>query len=71
MWTFSSKIGQALALALNSWILAWFAYKPGEISALSNLGIKLICGPLPLVWYLYGISSCATTRSTGLITKRC
>jgi GPH family glycoside/pentoside/hexuronide:cation symporter len=35
--------------------LAWFAYKPGEISALSNLGIKLICGPLPLVWYLIGI----------------
>jgi GPH family glycoside/pentoside/hexuronide:cation symporter len=55
MWTFSSKIGQALALALNGWILAWFAYKPGEISALSNLGIKLICGPLPLVWYLIGI----------------
>ena len=28
LWTFLSKIGQALALALNGWILALFAYNP-------------------------------------------
>lgn len=55
MWTFSSKIGQALALALNGWILGLFAYRPDEISSLSNIGIKLICGPLPLIWYVIGI----------------
>ena len=55
LWTFSSKIGQAFALALNGWILALFAYTPDEPSALAAIGIKLICGPIPLVWYLVGI----------------
>ncbi len=55
LWTFSSKIGQALALALNGWILALFAYSPNEVSTLSNIGIKLLCGPLPLIWYILGI----------------
>ena len=55
LWTFSSKIGQAVALAMNGWILALFAYTPNESSALASLGIKLICGPLPLLWYIVGI----------------
>jgi GPH family glycoside/pentoside/hexuronide:cation symporter len=55
LWTFSSKIGQALALALNGWILALFAYTPNEPSALSAIGIKLLCGPFPLLWYVVGI----------------
>ena len=55
LWTFSSKVGQALALALNGWILALFAYQAGESSALAEIGIKLICGPLPALWYLIGI----------------
>jgi GPH family glycoside/pentoside/hexuronide:cation symporter len=55
LWTFSSKIGQALALAMNGWILALFAYTPNEPTALSAIGIKLLCGPLPLVWYIIGI----------------
>ncbi|MGE0075778.1 MAG: MFS transporter [Sphaerochaetaceae bacterium] len=55
LWTFSSKIGQAFALALNGWILALFAYTPDDPSALAAIGIKLICGPIPLVWYLVGI----------------
>ena len=42
--TFTSKVGQALALALNGWILALFAYKPQEFSKLANIGIKLVCG---------------------------
>ena len=55
IWTFSSKIGQAFALALNGWILAIFAYSPDAITDLSIIGIKLLCGPLPLLWYLIGI----------------
>ena len=55
LWTFSSKLGQALALALNGWILALFAYTPNQPSALSSIGIKLVCGPIPLLWYVAGI----------------
>lgn len=55
LWTFSSKIGQAVALALNGWILALFAYVPNESSPLAEIGIKLICGPIPVLWYLVGI----------------
>lgn len=55
MWTFSSKIGQAFALALNGWILALFSYVPNEQSALARIGIKLLCGPIPVLWYIAGI----------------
>ena len=55
LWTFSSKIGQAVALALNGWILALFAYTPNEPSAFASIGIKLLCGPIPLLWYILGI----------------
>lgn len=55
LWTFSSKLGQALALALNGWILSLFNYQSAQASSLSNIGIILICGPLPLVWYLAGL----------------
>jgi GPH family glycoside/pentoside/hexuronide:cation symporter len=55
IWTFTSKVGQALALALNGWILALFAYKPQEFSKLANIGIKLVCGPIPVLWYVAGI----------------
>lgn len=55
LWTFLSKIGQALALALNGWVLALFAYEPNKVSELSNIGIKLICGPIPIIFYIIGI----------------
>lgn len=56
LWTFSSKIGQALALALNGWILALFSYTPDRTNDLAVIGIKLLCGPFPLLWYLIGIA---------------
>ncbi|NCB03356.1 MAG: MFS transporter, partial [Spirochaetia bacterium] len=31
LWTFMSKIGQALALAINGWVLALFAYNPNQV----------------------------------------
>jgi len=55
LWTFSSKLGQALALALNGWILALFGYHSEQITELAQIGIILICGPLPLLWYLAGL----------------
>ncbi len=56
LWTFGSKIGQALALALNGWILELFGYVPEQAQSSSSiLGIKLVCGPLPAVFYIIGI----------------
>ncbi len=56
LWTFISKIGQAVALALNGWILALFAYDPDtELSRSTIRGIKMICGPGPAVFYVVGI----------------
>jgi len=56
LWTFTSKLGQALALALNGWILALVGYNSTAITSLSRTGIILLCGPLPLLWYLVGLS---------------
>ena len=55
LWTFMSKIGQALALAISGWVLAIFAYNPNSVSSLANIGIKLMCGPLPIIFYIIGI----------------
>ena len=55
LWTFTSKLGQALALALNGWILALVGYSSTNITSLSRTGIILLCGPLPLLWYLVGL----------------
>ena len=55
LWTFSSKIGQAFALALNGWVLALFGYHSGQVSELAMKGIILVSGPLPLLWYLLGL----------------
>jgi GPH family glycoside/pentoside/hexuronide:cation symporter len=56
LWTFMSKLGQAVALALNGWILALFAYNPDtELTRETINGIKLICGPGPAFFYIIGI----------------
>ncbi len=55
LWTFSSKIGQALALALSGWILSLFSYSPENVTALAQTGIRLITGPFPLLFYITGI----------------
>ncbi|NLZ76970.1 MAG: MFS transporter [Spirochaetales bacterium] len=55
IWTFSSKIGQAFALALNGWILAIFGYQGGAFLPRTKPGIILIIGPLPILWYLLGL----------------
>ncbi|HOE89618.1 MAG: MFS transporter [Sphaerochaeta sp.] len=55
IWTFSSKIGQAFALALNGWILAIFGYQGGSFLPQTKPGIILIVGPLPILWYILGL----------------
>ncbi|MCK5155171.1 MAG: MFS transporter [Spirochaetales bacterium] len=56
LWTFSSKIGQALALALNGWLLAIFKYDASIAPERITLtGIKIICGPIPVIFYISGI----------------
>ncbi|MDC7228319.1 MAG: MFS transporter [Spirochaetales bacterium] len=56
LWTFLSKIGQAVALALNGWILALFNYTPDTALTRETItGIKVICGPAPAFFYIIGI----------------
>ena len=56
MWTFMSKVGQAFAIALNGWILSGFGYRPDTTQTpLSLLGIKLLCGPIPVIFFIAGI----------------
>ena len=62
MLLFSSKVGQAFALALTGWILAAFQYVAppvtGEFLAQSDtavLGIRLLTGPIPAFFFLLGI----------------
>lgn len=56
MWTFASKVGQALAIAMTGWILGAFGYVP-EVpqTALALAGIRLLCGPIPIVFFLAGV----------------
>jgi len=56
LWTFTSKLGQSFAIALNGWILALFGYVPNvEQSKLSILGIRLISGPIPAMFFIAGV----------------
>lgn len=56
LWTFSSKLGQAVALALTGWILGIFRYDPLVTpDAQALFGIKILCGPIPVCFYLVGI----------------
>ncbi len=56
VWTFASKVGQALAIALNGWMLAAFGYVPERAQTpLARLGIGLLVGPVPALFFLAGI----------------
>lgn len=60
-WTFMAKIGQALGIALNGWILSLFGYREAlggvvpEQPPSALLGIRLIAGPLPALCFIAGI----------------
>lgn len=56
LWTFMSKLGQAFALALNGWLLTAFGYAPDVAqSPTSILGIRLLVGPIPALFFIIGI----------------
>ncbi len=56
LWTFTSKVGQALAILLSGWMLTLFRYVPDAAQEpLALLGIRLLCGPIPVVFFLGGI----------------
>jgi glycoside/pentoside/hexuronide:cation symporter, GPH family len=56
LWTFSAKVGQAVAIGLSGWILSIFGYVPhAEQSELARLGIRLLCGPVPALFFVGGI----------------
>lgn len=56
LWTFSSKIGQAVALALTGLVLDLFRYEPDTVlEPITLLGIRLLVGPVPVVFYIAGI----------------
>lgn len=57
LWTLTSKIGQAFAIALSGWTLSIFGYIPDlPQTELSLLGIRLLCGPIPVFFFLIGVT---------------
>ncbi len=60
-WTFMSKIGQALGIAINGWILAFFGYREAQAGVVMEqsesalLGIRLIAGPVPAFFFIAGV----------------
>ena len=56
LWTFTSKLGTALALLLSGWVLKLFGYVP-EIAQtdLAKFGIRLLIGPVPAALFVAGI----------------
>jgi GPH family glycoside/pentoside/hexuronide:cation symporter len=56
LWTFSSKIGQAVALGITGLVLQIADYAPETVlDATAVWGIRLLCGPIPVVFYIVGI----------------
>lgn len=56
LWTFSSKIGQAYVLAFSGWILTLFHYSPDSTPERITInGIKFLCRPVPVLFYIPGI----------------
>ena len=56
MWNFINQLGVAFALALNGWVLGWFGYVPNVAQdGLAKLGIRLLVGPIAVVFVVIGI----------------
>ncbi len=57
VWNFGNSLGLALGMALTGWILALFGYAAdAPAGGLTRLGIRLLCGPIPVVFFLAGIA---------------
>jgi GPH family glycoside/pentoside/hexuronide:cation symporter len=56
LFNFINQLGVAFALALNGWVLGWFGYVPNVAQdALSKLGIRLLVGPIAVLFVVIGI----------------
>lgn len=61
LWTFMSKIGQAVGIGLNGLILQIFGYRETvadvvvEQSQSALFGIRLISGPVPAMFFIAGV----------------
>jgi len=62
MWTFISKLGQALGIAASGWILSIFGYQAPlangvlpQQTELAKLGIRILTGPLPALFFIAGV----------------
>ena len=62
MWTFSSKLGRALAIGMSGWILAAFGYIEASVTvsdpvqnALALTGIRILVGPVPAFFFVAGV----------------
>jgi GPH family glycoside/pentoside/hexuronide:cation symporter len=56
MWTFMSKVGQALAFLITGTVLWLFGYVPNAAQTdLSKLGLRLMMGPIPTFFFVAGM----------------
>lgn len=56
LWTFMSKLGRGIAMGMIGWVLAFFHYSPeGEQPDSAIFGIKLLCGPIPMLFFVAGV----------------
>ena len=61
LWTFMSKIGQAVGIGINGWILHAFGYQETVAGVAAQqpdsalVGIRLISGPIPAVFFILGV----------------
>jgi GPH family glycoside/pentoside/hexuronide:cation symporter len=61
LWTFLSKIGQAVGLGINGLVLTVFGYREAVNGVVSTqpdsalIGIRLISGPVPALFFIAGV----------------
>ena len=61
LWTFMSKIGQAVGIGINGWILHAFGYRESvggifvEQGESALMGIRMIAGPIPAFFFIMGV----------------
>ncbi len=61
LWTFMSKIGQAIGISLNGLVLSLFGYRETVADVVvaqprsALIGIRLIAGPIPAFFFVIGV----------------
>jgi GPH family glycoside/pentoside/hexuronide:cation symporter len=61
LWTFMSKIGQAIGIGINGWVLHASGYRETvagqfvEQTDSARIGIRMIAGPIPAAFFIAGV----------------